>query len=137
MRRTHWLTALALLVSGGVAFAGSAEDSAFANAALRALHQLAIESARFQQASKNSDVVGCSEAHDAINNAAHVALANLHNFSFEPTDAIESVSSLLEVNALFQNCDGNSDLLPIISGQAIVLLRADYSIGAADWYTVN
>jgi hypothetical protein len=124
------------------AHAASTNDEVFANAALRKLHDLAMATAQSERAAKDSDRVGCREAYDSLQTAAHEALTNMHHMSFVPIDALEHVSVLLRVSNLAQNgCSDEATMrlvsLPMLAGQAIFALRVDYAIGDADWYMAN
>jgi hypothetical protein len=115
----------------------------FADAALRELHNLAIASAQFERAAKDSDDIGCRNAYESMQKVAHEALTNMHYMSFAPIDAIADVSSLLRVSHLAPNECANDELAPnmhmllLIAGQAIMELRYDYAIGDGDWYSVK
>jgi hypothetical protein len=129
-------------LTGGFAHAVSTNDEVFANAALRALHNLAVASVQSERAAKDSDDLGCRDAYETMQKAAHEALTNMHHMSFAPIDAIADVSSLLRVSHLAPNgCSievaSNTNLLPLIAGQAIMSLRYDHAIGDGDWYSVN
>jgi hypothetical protein len=130
-----------LALTGGFAHAASTNDEVFANAALRELHKMAIASAQSERAAKDSDRIGCRDAYDSLQRAAHEALTNMHQMSFAPIGALEDVSHLLRVSSLAQNgCPYDAAIglnLPMIAGQAIVGLRTDYAIGDADGYMVN
>jgi hypothetical protein len=141
MRDILLTTAMTLALTGGFAHAASTNDEVFANAALRELHNLVIASAQSERAAKDSDRIGCRDAYDNLQKAAHEALTNMHQMSFAPIGALEDVSRLLRVSNLAQNgCPDDAVIrlnLPMIAGQAIVGLRTDYAIGDADWYMVN
>jgi hypothetical protein len=142
MRDILLTTAMMLALTGGFAHAASTNDEVFANAALRELHKLVIASAQSERAAKDSDRIGCRDAYDNLQKAAHEALTNMHQMSFAPIGALEDVSHLLRVSNLTQNgCPDDAVIrlgnLPLIAGQAIVGLRTDYAIGDADWYMVN
>ncbi|MGA9868180.1 MAG: hypothetical protein WBQ75_17275 [Acetobacteraceae bacterium] len=126
---------------GGVAHADtSTNDEVFANTALRELHNLAVASAQSAQAAKDSDDLGCREANKSIQEAAHEALMDMHDMSFTPIDAIESVSVLLRLShlALPNGCPYELAVPPTtIAGQAVMSLRWDYAIGDGDWYMVK
>jgi hypothetical protein len=135
-------TAMMMTLTGGFAHAASTSDEVFANAALRELHKLAIASAQSEQAAKDSDRIGCRNAYDSLQKAAHEALTDMHQMSFVPIDALDRVSSLLRVSDLAQNgCFDEATIrlvrLPMMAGQATLGLRVDYAIGDADWYMVN
>jgi hypothetical protein len=143
MRDTLLTTAMMLALTGGFAHAASTNDEVFANAALRELHNLARASAKDEQAAKDGDGIGCRNAHESIQKAAHDALVSMHSMSFQPIDAIDNVSSLLRISNS-TSPDGcpydvvtRSDMLVMTAGQAIMSLRWDYSIGASDWYMVD
>ena len=136
------LTTAAMMVLTCFAHAELTNDKAFANAALRELHKLALASAQSQRAAKDSDDIGCRDAYESMQKTAHEALTNMHSMSFTPIDAIDSVSSLLRVSHLAPNgCANevatNTDMLPMIAGQAIMSLRYDYAVGDGDWYMIN
>jgi hypothetical protein len=118
----------------------TSNGGAFANTALRNLHDLARAVAKYQQAAKDSDQLGCHDAYMSMQKYAHEALTDMHSMSSTPIDAIEDVSRLLRVGQLVQN-DCSDDVatqsLPLIAGQAIVALRYDYAIGDGDWYTIS
>lgn len=141
--RNIMMNAVAMLaLIGGVAHAASTNDETFANSALRELHTLAAASAQFERTSKDSDRLGCREAHDSLQQAAHEALANMHEMSFAPIDALERVSTVLRAsNRSPDECLDEAvvamDVLPMVAGQAIMGLRTDYAVGDADWYMVN
>jgi hypothetical protein len=142
MRSILLTTAMVVALAGGLAHAASTNDEVFANAALRELHKLAIAGAQFERAAKDGDRIGCQDAHDSLQKAAHEALTNMHQMSFAPIDAFDRVSSLLRVSDLAQNgCFDEATIrsvrLPMMAGQAILGLRVDYAIGNADWYTAN
>src|ERR1035437_1623983 len=142
MRNILLTTAMMLALTGGFAHAASTNDEVFANAALRELHKMAIASAQSERAAKDSDRIGCRDAYDSLQKAAHEALTNMHQMSFAPIDALDRVSTLLRVSNLAQNgCPDEAAIrlvpLPMIAGQAILGLRTDYAIGDADWYMVN
>src|SRR5258706_13043139 len=142
MRDTLLTTAMMLALTGSFAHAASTNDEVFANAALRKLHKLVIASVQSERAAKDSDRIGCRDAHDSLQKAAHEALTNMHQMSLAPIGALEDVSHLLRVSNLTQNgCPDDAVIrlgnLPLIAGQAIVGLRTDYAIGDADWYMVN
>jgi hypothetical protein len=135
-------TAMMMTLTGGFAHAASTSDEVFANAALRELHKLAIASAQSEQAAKDSDRIGCRNAYDSLQKAAHEALTDMHQMSFVPIDALDRLSTLLRVSNLAQNgCpdEASSRLvpLPMLVGQAILGLRVDYTIGDADWFMIN
>jgi hypothetical protein len=130
------------VLTGGFARAASTNDEMFANAALGELHNLAAASAQSERAAKDSDGIGCRDAYDGMQKAAHQALTNMHQMSFAPIDALNRVSSLLRVSNLAPNGCPDEDVmkmapLPMLAGQAIIALRTDYSIGDAEWYMVN
>jgi hypothetical protein len=134
MRDILLTTATMLVLTGGFARAASTNDEMFANAALRELHDLVVASAQSERAAKDSDGIGCRDAYDGMQKAAHQALTNMHQMSFAPIDALNRVSSLLRVSNLAPNECANSvvtdtDTLPTLAGQAIIALRTDYSIG--------
>ena len=81
-----------LALTGGFAHAASTNDEMFANAALRELHKLVIASAQYERAAKDSDRIGCRDAYDSMQKAAHEALTNMHQMSFAPIDALDRVS---------------------------------------------
>jgi hypothetical protein len=142
MRDILLTTAMMLALTGGCAHAASSNDELLANAALRELHKLAIASAQSERSAKDSDRIGCRDAHDSLEQAAHEALTNMHQMSFAPINAIDRVSSLLRVSSLAQNgCPVDVVLrlgtLLMVAGQAITGLRIDYAIGDADWYMTN
>jgi hypothetical protein len=142
MRYILLTTAMMLALTGGFAHAASTNDEVFANAALRELHKLVIASAQSERAAKDNDRIGCRDAYDNLQKAAHEALTNMHQMSFAPIGALEDVSHLLRVSNLTQNgCPDDAMIrlsnLPLIAGQAIIGLRTDYAIGDADWYMVN
>jgi hypothetical protein len=142
MRDILLTIATMLLLTGSFAHAASTNDKIFANAALRELHNLAVASVRSEQAAKDSDGIGCREAYDSMQKAAHGALTNMHYMSFAPIDAINSLSSLLRVSQMAPDgCPNDlvtgADVLPMVAGQAILALRYDYSIGDGDWYMIN
>lgn len=122
-----------------MAYADTSTNEVFANAALRELHNLAVASAKSEQAAKDSDLLGCQGAMQSIREAAHEALKNMHYMSFAPIDAIDSVSALLRLNQLARPNGCPDDLVtsPMVAGQAIMSLRWDYAIGDGDWYTVK
>ena len=135
------MTTAAMMVLTCFAHAAT-NDEVFANAALGELHKLAVASAQSQRAAKDSDDIGCRDAYENIQKTAHEALTNMHSMSFTPIDAIDSVSSLLRVSHLAPNgCANevatNTDMPPMIAGQAIMSLRYDYAVGDGDWYMVN
>jgi hypothetical protein len=118
----------------------SSNDGLFANAALRSLHDLARAAARYQQAAKDSDQLGCHDAYMGAQKAAHEGLTEMHSMSSTPIDAIEDVSRLLRLGQLVQNTcsdDVATQSLFLIAGQAIMALRYDYAIGDEDWYTTS
>jgi hypothetical protein len=124
------------------AHAASTNDEVFANAALRELHKVTIASAQSERAAKDSDRIGCHEAYDGLQKAAHEALTDLHQMSFAPIDALDRVSTLLRASNLAQSgCPDEAAIrlapLPMLAGQAILGLRVDYAIGDADWYMAN
>jgi len=142
MRDILLTIAMMLALTGSFARAAPTNDELLANTALRALHKLAIASAQSQRAAKDSDRIGCRDAYDSLQQAAHEALTNMHQMSFAPISAIDRVSSLLRVSSLAENgCPVDAvvrlDTLLMIAGQAITGLRTDYAIGGADWYTAN
>jgi hypothetical protein len=127
-------------LTGDFALAASTNDEIFANAALRELHNLALASAQYERAAKDSDQIGCRDAYESIQKAAHNALMNMHDMSFAPVDAIDNVSSLLRISLLAQSrCDYGigTNLLLMKVGQAVMSLRYDYAIGDTDWYMIN
>ena len=131
-----------LALASGLAHAASSNDEAFANAALRELHNLAAASAQSERAAKDSDRLGCRDAYDSLQKAAHYALTNMHQMSFAPIDAIERVSAVLRTSEL--SPDGcpydvviRTNILSMTAGQAILGLRTDYAIGGVDWYTAG
>ena len=131
-----------LVLTAGFARAASTNDEIFANAALRELHNLAAASAQSERAAKDSDGIGCRDAYDGMQKAAHQALTNMHQMSFAPIDALNRVSSLLRLSNLAPNGCLDEDVMKMapptmIAGQAIIALRTDYSIGDAEWYMVN
>lgn len=135
-------TACLVLAAGPHAEAQPSNDEVFGNAALRELHNLAIASAHSERAAKDSDRLGCREAYDSIQSAAHEALTNMHRMSFVPSDALNRVSSLLRlINESSGACPADfvtgAGILPVLAGQAIFSLRTDYAIGDADWYMVT
>jgi hypothetical protein len=120
----------------------STNNGVFADAALRELHNLAVATAQSEQAAKDSDDIGCQDAYENIQKAAHEALTNMHYISFAPIDAIGAVASLLRVSRLTPNgCTWeivtDTNTLLVIAGQAIMSLRYDFAIGDGDWYTVS
>jgi hypothetical protein len=142
MRDILLTTATMLVLTSGVALAASTHDEMFANAALRELHDLVVASAQSERAAKDSDSIGCRDAYDRMQKAAHQALTNIHQMSFAPIDALNRVSSLLRVSNLAPNgCPDEAVMkmapLPMLAGQAIIALRTDYSIGDVEWYMVN
>jgi hypothetical protein len=142
MRDILLTIATMLVLTGGFARAASTNDEMFANAALRELHNLAAASAQSERAAKDSDGIGCRDAYDGMQKAAHQALTNMHQMSLAPIDALNRVSSLLRVSNLAPNGCPDEDVmkmapLPMLAGQAIIALRTDYSIGDAEWYMVN
>lgn len=131
-----------LALAGGRVHAASTNDELFANAALRELHNLAAASAQSEGAAKDSDRLGCRNANDSLQKAAHEALTNMHRMSFAPIDALERVSDLLRASNL--SPDGcpfdvvtRTQFLSMTAGQAIIGLRTDYAAGGADWYTAG
>jgi hypothetical protein len=131
-----------LPLTGGFAHATSTNDDVLAKAALRELHNLAAATAQSERAAKDSDDIGCRDAYESMQEAAHGALMNLHSMSFAPIDAIDYVSSLLRVSHLAPNGCANeavtgTDMLPTVAGQAIISLRYDYAIGDGEWYMIN
>lgn len=131
-----------LVLGSGAANAAATNDGLFANAALRELHRLAVDSAQFERAAKDSDVLGCRDAYEDMQKAAHEALTNMHSMSFAPIDSIGSVSALLRVSQM--SPDGcpdelvtSTDMLLTVAGQSIISLRYDYAIGDGDWYMIN
>jgi hypothetical protein len=142
MRNILLTSAMMLTLTGGFAHAASTNDEVFANAALRKLHDLAMATAQSERAAKDSDRIGCREAYDGLQKAAHEALTNMHQMSFAPIDALDRVSAALRVSNLAQNgCPDEATMrlvsLPMLAGQAIFALRVDYAVGDADWYTSN
>jgi hypothetical protein len=142
MRDILLTTATMLVLTSGFARAASTNDEMFANAALRELHDLVVASAQSERAAKDSDSIGCRDAYDGMQKAAHQALTNMHQMSFAPIDALNRVSSLLRVSNLGPNgCPDEAVMkmapLPMLAGQAIIALRTDYSIGDLEWYMVN
>ena len=103
MRDILLTTATMLVLTGGFARAASTNDEIFANAALRELHNLAVASVQSEQAAKDSDNLGCRDAYESMQKAAHEALMNMHQMSFAPIDALDRVSSLLRVSNLAPN----------------------------------
>jgi hypothetical protein len=139
MRDILLTTAMTLALTAGCACAASTNDDVFANAALRELHKLAAASAQHQRAAKESDLIGCREASDSLQKAAHEALTDMHQMSFAPIDALEGVSNLLRTSKLY-GCPDEGTIgvpLPMLAGQVILRLRVDYAIGDADWYMAN
>jgi hypothetical protein len=138
----HAVAAFILTVGAGLStavYAAQTTDEVFANAALRSLHDLARTVARYQQATKDSDQIGCRDEYMSMQKVAHEALTAMHSMSFALIDAIEDVSALLRVSQMQQNgCSDPGDLatsmLLTIAGQAVIALRYDYSIGDGDWY---
>ncbi len=142
MRDILLTTATMLVLTGGFARAASTNDEIFANAALRELHSLAVASAQSERAAKDSDEIGCRDAYESMEKAAHEALVNMHYMSFAPIDAIDHVSTLLRVTHLTPNgcaweLATDTHTLPMLAGQAIMSLRYDYAIGDGDWYMIN
>jgi hypothetical protein len=142
--RAIFLTTVVMIFAliGKVALAASTNDEMFANAALRELHNVAIASADAQRAAKDSDRLGCREAYDDLQKAAHDALTDMHRMSFVPIDALAHVSGLLRVSELSQGGCPDEDVMRMapwlmLAGQAIFGLRVDYAIGDADWYLAN
>jgi hypothetical protein len=134
--------AMMLVLTGGFARAASTNDETFANASLRELHNLAVASAQAERAAKDGDSLGCRDAYDSMQKAAHEALTNMHYMSFAPINALDGVSSLLRVSNLAPNgCPDKAltrlENLPLMAGQAILALRYDYSIGDGDWYMID
>jgi hypothetical protein len=72
------LGAMMLALIGGFAYAAT-NNEIFANAALRELHKLAIASSQYERAAKEGDHIGCREAFDIQQEAAHQALTNMHH----------------------------------------------------------
>ena len=135
---------LAMLVtlSSSIASAASRQDEMLGNAALRELHKVASAGARSEQAAKDGDLIGCREASESLQHAAHEALRAMHAMSFAPRDALERLSSLVRLTNLFPGeCPDDlvvkTNMLPVTAGQAIIGLRTDYAIGADDWYVVQ
>lgn len=142
MRDMLLSSAMFLALLDGYAHAASSNDAIFANAALRELHNLAVASAQSERAAKDSDLLGCRDAYDRLQKSAHEALTDMHQMSFAPIDALKRVSGLLRVSNLSPDgCPNetvtNTDMLPMVAGQAITGLRIDYAIGDADWYMIN
>ena len=142
MRNILLTIATLIVLTGGFAHAASTNDEIFADAALRELHNLAVASAQSERAAKDSDVLGCQNAYDGMQKAAHEALTNMHYMSFAPIDAIDDVSSLLRLSHLVPNgCAWDlvtdTHVLLMKAGQAIMALRWDYAIGDGDWNMVN
>jgi hypothetical protein len=71
-------TAMMLALTCGFAHAASTNDGMFESAALRELHKLVIASAQSERAAKDSDRIGCRDAYDSLQKAAHEALTNMH-----------------------------------------------------------
>jgi hypothetical protein len=95
---------------GGLAQAASTNDQVFADAALRELHKLALSVAKYDQATKDSDELGCRDEYGDMQRVAHDALTSMHSMSFAPIDAIDDVSSLLRIGVMASHgCD--SDLV--------------------------
>jgi len=141
MREVLLTIAAMMALTGGFAHAASTNDEVFANTALPELHILAVASADWESAAEDSDEIGCRDAYQTMQKAAHEALTNMHYMSFAPIDAIADVSTLLRVSHLAANVCANEPLtgtrlLPVIAGQAIMSLRYDYAIGGGDWYSV-
>ncbi len=141
MREVLLLTA-AMGVLTGLANAASSNDEVLANAALRELHNVVLASAQSERAAKDNDAVGCRDAYESMQKAAHEALMDIHSMSFAPINALDDVSSLLQVSLM--SADGcpdealmNMNLLLTVAGEAIISLRNDYAIGDAEWYRVN
>ncbi len=120
----------------------STNDRVFADAALRALHNMARATAQSEQAAKDADDIGCQGAYEDLQKAAHEALTNMHYMSFAPIDSINNVSILLRLSHLTPNgCSDkvttDTNILPIVAGQAIMSLRYDYAIGDGNWYMID
>jgi hypothetical protein len=131
-----------VVLTGGLAYAKSTNDEPFANAALLELHNLAVASAQSEQAAKDSDDIGCRDAYESMQKAAHEALMIMHHMSFAPIDAIDDVSRLLRVSQMTPNGCNNiavtgPNMLLVLAGQANMSLRYDYAIGDADWHLIN
>src|SRR5215469_11331345 len=135
MRRMSYAIAAWILTAGvGLstpAYPAQTTDEIFANAALRSLHDLARAVARYEQAAKDADQLGCHDTYISMQRAAHEALTDMHSMSVAPIDAIEDVSLLLKISPLQPNeCPGSVDVatssLFLVAGQAIVALRYDY-----------
>lgn len=126
-----------ILMSAAIARAASYNDEIFANAALRELHRIAIASYHSKIAAKDSDKIGCEEGYVSAHSAAHEALTNMHQMSFEPIDALSSLSAFLRVSDLSNGGCPTNDFETMLAGQTIIKLRTDYSIGEDDWYTIK
>ena len=147
MRKLIYIVAVAILamtagLNTTVHAKQTADDVAFANAALRNLHSLARSIAQYDQATKDNDQLGCKDAYINLQNFAHEALTDMHSMSFAPIDGIGDVSTLLRMSQFEQyRCTGSDDFVTrlnfIMTGQAIMALRYDYSIGNGDWYTIG
>jgi hypothetical protein len=126
---------------GGFAHAASSSDQMFADAALSGLHDLVRAVAQYDQATQDSDELGCNAAYGDMQRAAHYALTNMHHMSFAPIDAIYDVQSVLRIGVMAsQGCDSGllrMKALDFPASQAIASLRYDYSIGDGDWYTIS
>lgn len=120
------------------AHARTASDATWGNTALGSLHRLAYAAAQYEQATKDSDQIGCRDAYRDMQKLAHSALVDMHSMSFAPDDAIERVSRLLRLTQLTPYRCSNEIAAQaqfVVAGAAIVALRYDYAIGDQDWYT--
>lgn len=128
------------MTAGTTAHAGqTTDDEVFANAALRSLHGLSYAFAQYEQATNDSDQLGCHDAYVSMQKFAHEALIDMHSMSFSPVDAIKEVPNLLRLIENKTNECSDKYFLQfddLIVGQAIIELRYDYSIGDGDWYTI-
>lgn len=142
VRRVLLIAAMTMTLISGLSHAASTNDQLFAKAALRELHNLAVASTQSEQAAKDDDDIGCRDAYESMQKAAHDALVSMHYMSFAPIDAIDTVSSLLRLSHLVPNgCAWKlvteAHTLSMTAGQAIMALRWDYAIGDGDWYMIN
>lgn len=125
------------MMSAALAHAASYNDETFANVALRELHKIAIASYHSNIAAKDSDKIGCEEGYARARGAAHEALTNMHQMSFEPIGALSSLSAFLRVSDLSNGGCPTNDFETMLAGQTIIKLRTDYAISKDDWYTIK
>jgi hypothetical protein len=134
------LSASGLMATNATAV--SSDDQLWGRAALSALHDLAVASARLDRAGKDRDRYGCKLASQELELAANKALEKLRMLSFEAIDSRTSIGKILRLTEASSSiCPDEMvvriQMLPMIAGQAILGFRWAYAIGRDLWYKVD